>query len=51
MSLTGLAQFDSTIQTTNTWLKELMERMGWHDRHLPITPYGPCCTPSAIGCP
>jgi uncharacterized protein (DUF2267 family) len=33
MSQTGLTQFDSTIQTTNTWLKELMEWMGWQDRH------------------
>jgi len=32
MSQTGLTQFDCTIQTTNTWLKELTERMGWHDR-------------------
>jgi uncharacterized protein (DUF2267 family) len=33
MSQTGLPQFDSTLQTTNTWLRELMERMGWQDRH------------------
>ena len=33
MSQTGLAQFDSTLQTTNTWLKELMDKMGWEDRH------------------
>jgi uncharacterized protein (DUF2267 family) len=33
MTQTGLTQFDSTIQTTNTWLKELMERMRWEDRH------------------
>jgi uncharacterized protein (DUF2267 family) len=33
MSQTGLAQFDSTLQTTNTGLRELMERMGWQDRH------------------
>ncbi|HLN32229.1 MAG TPA: DUF2267 domain-containing protein [Gemmataceae bacterium] len=32
MSQTGLTQFDCTILTTNTWLKELMERMGWLDR-------------------
>jgi len=32
MSQTGLSQFDCTILTTNTWLKELMERMGWQDR-------------------
>ncbi len=33
MSQTGLTQFDSTLQTTNTWLKELMERLRWEDRH------------------
>jgi len=33
MSQTGLPQFDSTMQTTSTWLKELMETMAWHDRH------------------
>ncbi len=33
MSLTGLSQFDTTIHATNTWLKDLMERLGWEDRH------------------
>lgn len=33
MSQTGIAAFDSTVQTTNTWLHELMECMGWNDRH------------------
>ncbi|MGF1582892.1 MAG: DUF2267 domain-containing protein [Gemmataceae bacterium] len=33
MSHTGLRSFDSTIQTTNTWLHEIMEEMGWEDRH------------------
>ena len=33
MSLTGLPAFDSTIHTTNVWLKELGEEMGWADRH------------------
>ncbi len=33
MSATGLAAFDSTIQTTNLWLNDLMEELGWHDRH------------------
>jgi uncharacterized protein (DUF2267 family) len=33
MSVTGLAAFDSTVQTTNTWLHELMEELGWEDRH------------------
>jgi uncharacterized protein (DUF2267 family) len=25
--------FDSTVQLTNTWLHDLMERMGWLDQH------------------
>jgi uncharacterized protein (DUF2267 family) len=33
MSGTGLAQFDSTINTTNLWLHDIMERMRWDDRH------------------
>ena len=33
MSATGLTAFDSTIHTTNVWLNELMERMGWQDKH------------------
>lgn len=33
MSLTGLAAFDSTVHTTNAWLKQLMEEMGWEERH------------------
>jgi uncharacterized protein (DUF2267 family) len=33
MSLTGLAAFDSTVHTTNAWLKELMEDLRWEDRH------------------
>jgi uncharacterized protein (DUF2267 family) len=33
MSFTGLSQFDETIHTTNSWLKELMEDLGWEDRH------------------
>lgn len=32
MSHTGLATFDSTVQTTNTWLGELMDELGWDDR-------------------
>jgi len=36
MSTTGLEVFDKTLQTTNTWLDEVMERLGtdrqvaWH---------------------
>jgi uncharacterized protein (DUF2267 family) len=33
MSLTGLAPFDSTIHTTNAWLHDLMETLGWTDKH------------------
>lgn len=29
MSQSGLAAFDSTIQTTNVWLNEIMESLGW----------------------
>ena len=31
MKLTGLDVFDSTIQRTNTWLKELMQELNWSD--------------------
>jgi uncharacterized protein (DUF2267 family) len=33
MSATGLEVFDKTLQTTNTWLSEIMETLG-PDRHL-----------------
>ena len=33
MSHTGLTEFDNAIQKTNIWLKDLMERMRWDDRH------------------
>jgi uncharacterized protein (DUF2267 family) len=32
MSITGLDAFDRTIHKTNTWLKDLMESMGWESR-------------------
>jgi uncharacterized protein (DUF2267 family) len=28
-----MAAFDSTLHTTNVWLNEIDERMGWIDRH------------------
>ena len=28
-----MESFDTTIQKTNIWLKELMEEEGWEDRH------------------
>jgi uncharacterized protein (DUF2267 family) len=33
MRATGLASFESTFQTTNVWLHDLMERLGWQDRN------------------
>jgi uncharacterized protein (DUF2267 family) len=33
MSATGLAVFDTTVQKTNGWLKDLMDELGWDDRH------------------
>lgn len=32
MSTTGIPAFDSTLQTTNIWLHDVMERLGWHDK-------------------
>ena len=32
MSATGLKVFDSTIQTTNIWLDEIMREAGWNNR-------------------
>ena len=32
MSQTGLAVFDSTLHTTNTWLNDVMDRLGCPDR-------------------
>ena len=33
MSYTGLSEFDNAVQKANIWLKDLMERMRWQDRH------------------
>jgi uncharacterized protein (DUF2267 family) len=33
MSTTGLDVFDTTVQKTNAWLKDLMQFMDWNDRH------------------
>ncbi len=33
MSQSGLSAFDSTMQTTNAWLQELMQQMKWLDKH------------------
>jgi uncharacterized protein (DUF2267 family) len=32
MKLTGLEVFDSSIQRTNSWLKDLMQELNWSDR-------------------
>jgi uncharacterized protein (DUF2267 family) len=32
MSATGLSVFDTTLQKTNLWLKELMQLLGWDDK-------------------
>src|SRR5262249_8945344 len=32
MSRSGITAFDSTLQTTNIWLNDLMNRLGWTDR-------------------
>jgi len=31
MTQTTLAPFESTIQTTNIWLNDILERLGWRD--------------------
>ena len=33
MSTTGLSQFDETLHLTNSWLKDIMEALGWEDRN------------------
>ncbi|HEV8712415.1 MAG TPA: DUF2267 domain-containing protein [Candidatus Binatia bacterium] len=33
MSATGLDVFDTTLQKTNIWLNDLMQVLGWQDRH------------------
>ena len=33
MSHHGLAVFESTLQTSYDWLNDLMEELGWTDRH------------------
>jgi uncharacterized protein (DUF2267 family) len=32
MSTTGITAFDSTIHTTNVWLNDVLDRMGWQDK-------------------
>jgi uncharacterized protein (DUF2267 family) len=33
MSATGLEVFDTTVHKTNAWLNELLQELGWQDRH------------------
>jgi len=33
MSATGLEVFDTTVQKTMVWLKDIMEELHWQDRH------------------
>jgi uncharacterized protein (DUF2267 family) len=33
MSATGLEVFDTTLQKTHIWLNDLMQVLGWTDRH------------------
>jgi uncharacterized protein (DUF2267 family) len=33
MSATGLGVFDTTLHKTNSWLNDLMQVLGWPDRH------------------
>lgn len=33
MSHSAIPAFDTTIQLTNTWIHEIMEELGWQDRH------------------
>ncbi|MEW6380829.1 MAG: DUF2267 domain-containing protein [bacterium] len=32
-TMTGLDVFDTTVHKSNAWLKDVMEELGWHDRH------------------
>jgi uncharacterized protein (DUF2267 family) len=32
MTATGLPVFDETLQLSNLWLKQIMERLGWENR-------------------
>ncbi len=32
ISQTGLAAFDSTVQTAHIWINEVAERLGWQDK-------------------
>jgi uncharacterized protein (DUF2267 family) len=31
--MTGLEVFDTTVHKTNVWLNDVMQELGWYDRH------------------
>ena len=33
MAKTGIESFNTTVQKTNIWLREIMDEEGWNDRH------------------
>jgi uncharacterized protein (DUF2267 family) len=33
MTVDTVGPFEHTIEITHTWLNDLMERLGWHDKH------------------
>ncbi|MFW5775108.1 MAG: DUF2267 domain-containing protein [Chitinivibrionales bacterium] len=37
MTMTGLRVFDSTVQKSDIWLKELMEELNWDERERAFT--------------
>jgi uncharacterized protein (DUF2267 family) len=40
MTRTAIAPIENAIHTTNTWLKELMEELGWEDRQRAYHAFG-----------
>jgi len=32
-TMTGLDVFDTTVHKSNAWLKDIMDELGWNDRH------------------
>ncbi len=49
MTHVAIAPIESTIHTTNTWLKELADELGWEDRARVYHALGRFSTPCAIG--
>lgn len=43
MGMTGLSVFDTTVQKTNLWLKDLMWVLGWEDKQKADLPIGTVC--------